>query len=347
MVNKKPLFFLIMSVSLLSIVACSRQNENGDKIYERTEFHMGTVIEIRIFDHGSDELLDQAFAKVVDLEQRLTVNASGSEVEAINEGAGIQPVKVSEEVFNLIQYALYYSKKSDGLFNATIGPLTRLWNIGFNDARKPRDSEIQTVLPLLNFENVTLDATELTVFLHEEGMRFDLGAIAKGFMADEVTSLLRENGVTRALVIMGGDLYALGGRADGSPWNIGIRNPFAIGREDSLVGTVPANNQAVATSGVYERYIEVNGQIYHHILNSETGYPFVNDLLGVSVVADTGVLAEAYTTVAFALGIEAGLAYIEDIPGVEAIFISRNQNIYLTSGLRATFNLLNEEFTIY
>ena len=332
-------------LGLMILIGCMTPQTEAP--HSRTEILMNTPVEIQIFTNGSDELLDKAFDLVTDLERRLTVNEVGSEVEDINQAAGISPVAVSEDTFHLIERSIYFSNYSAGRFNVAIGPLTKLWSIGFDNAQRPSDAEIQSVLPLLNYTNITLDADTQTVFLEEQGMRLDLGAIAKGFIADEVAGLLTAHDVERAIIIVGGDLLALGARANGDPWRIGIRNPTPNPNdEEFLIGTIPAINQAVATSGVYGRYLEIDGVVYHHTLNWRTGFPFETDVLSISVIADTGLLAEIYTTILFGKTIEAGLAYIESLDNVEAVLVSTNNEIYLTTGLRNDFVLIAEEFEI-
>ena len=335
-------------LGLIFLIGCTApQEENTEITYSRTEILMNTPVEIQIFNNGSNELLDDAFDLVADLERRLTVNDTGSEVEDINEAAGISPIAVSEDTFYLIERSVYFSSYSDGLFNVAIGPLTQLWSIGFDNAQRPDDDEIADILPLLNYLNITLDPNSQTVFLEEKGMRLDLGGIAKGFIADEVSSLLTDHDVDRALIIVGGDIFALGHNDTGDPWRIGIRNPILDpNSEQVLIGSIPAANQAVATSGVYERYIEVAGNIYHHTLDWQTGFPFETDILSISIVADTGLLAEVYSTVLFGKTIEEGLAYIESIDSIEAILISADKGIYLTTGLQENFVLLAEDFEI-
>ena len=326
--------------------------------HARVEFAMDSPISIRIFDIECNEtddddercgLLDEAFELIFELEHRWTVNDVGGEVERINEMAGLEPVAVEAHTFYLIEQAIYYSIYSDGLFNAAIGPLTRMWNISMDGARRPSDDEIAAVLPLLDPTRVTLDEVASTVFLEEKGMRLDLGGIAKGYMADLVAELFITNGIDRALLIIGGEVIAIGGRSDGTPFRIGIHTPFAEEHSGDLVGTVPAYHQAVITSGTYNRYLayQETKTIYHHIFDSRTGLPFESDIVSMTIIADTGLLGEVYTTIVFALGINEGMAYVEAHPGLEAVFISRDNGIYLSSGLQDEFELiLNDEFEV-
>ena len=355
---------LLFGFSVLVLAGCGVNDTNlptsvpSSLEHSRIEISMDAPINIRIFDiechdtEADDErcgLLDEAFELIFDLERRFTVNDVGGEVERINEMAGIEPVAVEADTFYLIEQAIAYSIYSDGLFNAAIGPLTRMWNISMDGARRPSDDEIAAVLPLLDPTYVVLDSDARTVFLEKEGMRLDLGAIAKGYMADLVAALLISNGIDRALLIVGGEVMAIGGRHDGTPFRIGIHAPFPEEHSGDLVGTIPAYNQAVVTSGTYNRYLahQDTNMIYHHIFDSRTGLPFESDIVSVTVVADTGLLGEVYTTIVFAMGLEAGLDYVEAHPNIEAMFISRDNGVYLSSGLQDEFELiLEDEFEV-
>jgi len=350
---------------ILLLVGCNNNyasvptNQIADLQHSRTEMLMGGLIEITIFDIqclGEDieikcSLLDAAFELVFDMEQRFTVNIDGGEVENINEMAGIQPVAVKADTFNLIEQAIYYSIYSEGLFNATVGPLTSMWNIGLPGTRRPSDIEIEAVLPLLDPTRVILDAVNGTVFLSDVGMRLDLGAIAKGYMADIVAEFFLDNGIERALVVIGGEVLAVGGRRDETPFRVGIRNPFVDDgspANDYLVGSLPVYNQAAVTSGTYNRYLahQDTRNFYHHIFDSRTGFPFESDIVSITVIADTGLLGEVYSTIVFAMGIEAGLTYVEANPAIEAMIISGDGGIYLSSGLAGFELRLEDEFEI-
>ena len=353
---KKTVFLL--GLLILFLTACNNNNENSPVQvlqHSRKEILAWGPIEISIFDiECTDDykdarciLLDDAFESIFDMDRRFTVNDVGGEVERINEMAGIEPVEVQADTFYLIEQAIYYSIYSDRLFNATIGPLTSMWNIAMPGTRRPSDEEIEAVLPLLDPTRVVLDDDASTIFLSDVGMRLDLGAIAKGYMADVVADLFINNGVNRALLIVGGEVLAIGGRYDGSPFNIGIRNPFSDDESpenDYLVGVLPVYNQALATSGTYSRYFAHQDTLtfYHHIFDSRTGLPFDTDIVSMTIIADTGLLGEVYSTIVFAMGIEAGLAYVEAHPGIEAMFISADNGIYLSSGLQDKFILRSE-----
>ena len=354
----KKIIFLLGLIMLILTGCDSSANspaQFSNQQHSRVEILMGGPIEIRIFDIECTEaftddrcnLLDEAFERIFDMERRWTVNDVGGEVERINEMAGIEPVEVQADTFYLIEQAIYYSIYSDSLFNAAIGPLTSMWNIAMPGTRRPNDEEIEAVLPLLDPTRVVLDAEASTVFLSDMGMRLDLGAIAKGYMADVVAEFFLDNGISRALMIVGGEVVAIGGRYDGTPFNIGIRNPFSDDEspiDDYLVGTLPLYNQALVTSGTYSRYLahQDTQTFYHHIFDSRTGFPFDTDIVSITIIADTGLLGEVYTIIAFAMGTYAGLAYVEAHPNLEGMFISADNGIYLSTGLQDEFSLRSE-----
>jgi len=175
-------------------------------------------------------------------------------------------------------------------------------------------------------------------------MIIDLGAIAKGYAADEIVKLLKDNGVSSAIIDLGGNIFVLGKKQDGSPWKVGVQNPEKSGSD--TIGFVTASDKSIVTSGVYERYFEFEGKSYHHILNPETGYPYEKDVLGVSIVSDTSIDGDSLSTTLFALGVDEGLKLIESLDGVNAIFITRDHNLHLSSGFKDIFTLTNDDFKI-
>ncbi|MCL1949672.1 MAG: FAD:protein FMN transferase [Turicibacter sp.] len=344
----------ILIFALFVLGACSAPSQSQTR-FERQELLMGTAVRVRIDVEPSsgidaESILDEAFQKIEGLEQLLTVNdeEAPSEILEINRQAGIEPVQVSETAFSLIEEAVRYTQMSNGTFNVAIGPLVKLWNINFEGARRPDDEEIIEALPLLDFNKVILNTGDRTVFLEEPGMRLDLGGIAKGFVADYIASFLQDEGIESALLDMGGDLFLLGSTRQGNPWKVGIQNPHARRNPgaSNLVGRIPVINQGVVTSGVYERYVEVDGVHYHHILDSTTGFPFSTGLVSVTVISDRAVDGEGYTTILFGKGLDGGLEFVESLDNVEAIFITDTDEVVVSSGLVGQFTLTSDEFTL-
>ena len=172
----------------------------------------------------------------------------------------------------------------------------------------------------------------------------DLGSIAKGYAADEISRILTENNVNSAIIDLGGNIYAHGIKPSGQDWNIGIQNPFST--RGDIIGVLKVKNKTVVTSGIYERYIEKDGVKYHHLLNPNTGYPFENNIAGVSIITDKSIDADALSTTVFAKGLEEGLKFVETLPNVDAIFITKDNKVYITNGIRDSFTLENEDFTL-
>ncbi|EAG3581222.1 FAD:protein FMN transferase [Listeria monocytogenes] len=348
---------IIISVIILALVvsACGNSSKETksepsdskklmDQPYSKTDFLMGTVVTLKIYDKGKEDVLDKGFDRIKDLAAKITTSDSEktSEVDKINEQAGKKPVKVSKDVYYLIQEGLKYSENSGGSFDITIGPLTSLWHIGFSDARKPSQAEIDAVLPLINYKDVKMNDKDQTVYLEKEGMELDLGAIAKGFITDETLKVFKENKVTISIIDLGGNIYVQGNNPNGNKWNVGIQDPFSP--RGSVIGKLPESNMSIVTSGIYERYLEVDGKTYHHILDPKTGYPFDNDIAGVSIVSKKSIDGDGLSTATFSKGVKGGMDYIEQFEGVDAIFISKEKKVYETSGLKGQFELTDKDF---
>lgn len=272
----------------------------------------------------------------------MTINKENSEVIQINSKSGIDFVKVSDETFYVIERGKHFSEISNGRFDISIGPIVKLWNIGTEEARVPSKEEIEEKKKLVNYKNVLLNEEEKSVMLKEKGMLLDLGGIAKGYAADVITDILKDSRVKHAIINLGGNVFAFGAKTSGEPWKIGIQNPQS--ERGEYIGIVNIVDKTVVTSGIYERYFEENGKRYHHILDPEAGYPIENNLMGVSIIADKSIDADSLSTSVFALGIKEGMELIEDIEDVEAIFITRDFEVYATSGLKDNFKLTDPNF---
>lgn len=340
--NKIKIFLLLCVTLAAPLSGCGRNNTEP---VEKTEVILGTPCTIKLYDHPSDSTFTKVFDRLKEIEDKMSINKEMSEVIDINNNAGIRYAKVSDDTFEVIKKGLYYSSLYDK-FDITIGPLVKLWNISFDNAvnaRIPSDEEIKERIPLVNYKNVLLNESEKKVMLKEKGMMIDLGGIAKGYAADEAVKILKENGVEHAIVNLGGNVMTLGGRPDGNPWTIGIQHPFS--QRGSYVGTVKVNNQTVVTSGIYERYIEVDGKIYHHILDKSTGYPIDNNLLSVTIITNKSVDGDGLSKV-FGLGVEKGMEFIQDLENTEAIFITKDNKIFITKGLKDNFVLTDTSFQL-
>ena len=264
---------------------------------------LGTVCTVNLYEDGSDRLYDLVFECLDQIDSEFSLNNPDSEINKINEAAGKNPVEVSADVSRVLEAALYYAEKSDGVFDPTIGPLVKLWGINTPNERVPSQEEIEKKLSLVDWKKVQLEKSndKATVFLEEPGMILDLGGIAKGFAADEICSILKKEKVKRAIIDLGGNILVWGNKPDGTPWKVGIKNPYNEALDPPVILKVEGGT-SVVTSGVYERYFEQDGIVYHHILNPKTGYPVQNGLLSSTVVCSSSMAADALSTTSFLLG---------------------------------------------
>ena len=314
------------------------------RIYAYSAVLMGSPILLKLFDHN-EGLASRVFRLIKQQENIFTVNRHDSDVMAINHAAGSHAVVVSAPVFDLIRCAKAVSQLPESSFNFTIGPLVKRWKIGFSGHSVPDASDLQALLALTDPDDVILDEPSRSVFLQKAGMEIDLGAIAKGHIADVVRDYLHQEKVTDALINLGGNVQTLGAGAEGA-WAIGLKKPFST--PDALVGVINVKGKSVVTSGIYERYFESEGQRYHHILDPKTGYPLDNELLSVTVISDDSIDGDIYTTLLYGMGVEKSLACLKNIPQIEAIFVTKDQQVIFSSQRQFTFTLLDNSFrTLY
>jgi len=374
MFNKKNLLrTLSVFLCLLCIVACSTnggqlsqgEKENNqsntsssdDKAVEKDIedkiksmggqfFFLNSILTLDIFDEGLDKakINQEVEDRVRELENKLSTKIATSEVSKINDNAGVDKVAVSDDTFTVIKEALKYGKISQGKFDITVGNLVDLWGIGTENEKVPSKDEIQKSLATVGYNKIEIDENNKTVYLKEKGMKIDLGAIAKGYVADDIVKILEKDGVKSAIINLGGNVYVYGNKG-GKNFKIGIRNPLAPDPNDYL-GIYQSQNESVVTSGVYERFFEKDGKRYHHILSTSDGYPIDNNLISTSIITKNSMDADALSTTTFALGLEEGLKLIENTPNTEAMFITSDKKIYMTSGMKEKFELKNSDFTI-
>jgi thiamine biosynthesis lipoprotein len=300
-----------------------------------------------LYENGTPALYDRLFARLGEIDALMSATRPDSELSLINAGAGAAPVSVSPELMAVLEKARYFAEISGGAFDPTVGPLVRLWNIGSDTAAVPEAAEIADALGLINWQDMILDRTRGTVLLSKPGMALDLGAIAKGYAADELAGILREAEIPGAIIDLGGNIYAFGTRPPESagaatrPWRIGIQNP--LDDRGVYAGVVELWNCSVVTSGVYERFFLYNGKRYHHILDTVTGFPVENGLVSVTVIAPSSMDADALSTALFTLGYEKGRALAEK-EGVQALFIFGDKTIRKTGN--GIFKLSDNSFRI-
>jgi thiamine biosynthesis lipoprotein len=334
--------FVIILVAVL-LTSCGRTK--AENPVTKTNFLLDTLIQITAYGDNASNAIDQAYDRINDIQKKMTASGDDSEVIDINKKAGKDFQKVSPDTFYVIKKGLYYSQSSHGRFDITIGPLVKLWGIGTDKARVPSRAEIKNALGHINYKNVVLNENENSVMLKEPGMAIDLGAIAKGYAADEVVRILKANGIKSAAADLGGNIYVLGKKPNGSPWKIGIQDPFEP--RGNTFATVDVADKTLVTSGVYERYFIKDGKRYHHILDTSTGYPVDNGLVSVTIISDSSIDADGLSTTVFALGLKDGMKYVEKVPHIEAVFVTKDRKVYTSSGIeKYNFKIINSQFRL-
>ncbi|GHU49577.1 FAD:protein FMN transferase [Spirochaetia bacterium] len=340
--------------------ACTRQEEPALAAGPQTEFVLGTVCSVNLYQFGSKERYSNVFALLRDLEYTLSATMPGTLLDTINQKSGLEPVSITSELYSLLETSLWYAQRTEGAFDPAIGPLVKLWGIGTDKGRRPGPDEIAEKLLLTDYRKVRLarsanDERSGSVFLEDTGMALDLGAIAKGYAADVVADFLRQEGVEYALIDLGGNILVLGSRppsgntdARNAPWRIGIQDPLE--QRGTFLGVMELSDKSLVTSGVYERFMEHEDKRYHHILSSRDGYPVKNGLIAVTVAADRSTDADALSTSLFALGYEKALAFLESAElkaqagQVYAVFVFADRRICLSRGTERLFQLRSSQY---
>ena len=325
---------LILAVCLL-LSACGVLQENAS--VSDTAFLLDTTVTITIYGTRSTDLLDECFDEIRRLENLLSTAVEGSDIQRINDAAGGAFITVSSETLHVLKRAQEISALTGGAFDITVGPLVNLWNIRGSTGTVPDEAQISAAQSLVGYENLEISGN--SVRLARAGMCIDLGAIAKGYIGQQIRELLLREGAEHALIDLGGNILAVGGHTDGSPFRIGIQDPFRP--TGTACAAVSAADTCVVTAGDYERYFESGGVRYHHILDPETGAPARSGLSGVTIVASDCELADALSTAVFILGAEDGLPLIESLEGIECVLIADDGTVTVSSGLEDLFELLS------
>lgn len=326
----KKHFISAMLSALLFLTGCSA--ESSPEPVQGTFFAMDTMMDFTIY--GESGLIDQSESLIASLESLVSVTDTGSELYAINQtGSGTLTGKAS----SLMEQALEICRRTDGALDLSIYPIVRAWGFTTGSYQVPDEAEIQALLPLVDYRKIQYDAATGTVTL-PEGMEIDLGSVAKGYAGQLAAQMLREHGVQSALLNLGGNVQTVGTKPDGSPWQIGIKDPQG---EDAMM-VLSVEDQAVVTSGGYERYFEQDGQTYWHIMAPSTGHPADSGLISVTIVGDEGVVCDGLSTALFVMGLEKAADLWAQSGDFEAVFVTASGEVYITEGLRDRFALTEQ-----
>ena len=309
-------------------------------VYNKALKLMGNRFQISVVAENetwANERIDAAIGEIQRIEKLLTTFSNDSETSLINENAGIAPVKVSRETYELIERSTRISRVTQGAFDITYGSVDkRLWNFDTNMKSLPDKETARKRVDLINYRNIILDNENATVFLKKKGMRIGFGGIGKGYAAEKAKQVMQEMGVESGIVNASGDLTCWGHQPNGKPWTIGIVNPNAAGQVFSCMNVT---NMAIATSGNYEKYIMVNGKKYSHTIDPRTGLP-VTGIKSVTIITPNAEISDAMATPVMIMGIKAGINMVNQIKDMEAILIDDHDKIYTSDNIRLSLNAI-------
>ena len=326
MTNRKTMTvvcYLLGLAVLITFAVFYQKKEKQAEPISATAFKLNTIVTVTIYDSKNQKLADEAVALCDKYEKLFSRTMESSELYQLNHGTLPKEGNafvLSEETAKLIQKGLEYGKVSDGAFDIAIEPVSSLWD--FTSGKKDIPSQ-EDISNLLTFA--------------KEGMGLDLGAIAKGYIADRIKDYLLEQGVKSATINLGGNVLCVGEKPEGTPFKIGIQKPFSDRSETIAVMNI--SDKSVVSSGIYERYFEKDGKIYHHILNPATGYPYDNHLVSVTIISDKSVDGDGLSTSCFALGLDKGMELINSLPDVQAVFITDDYELHYSDGFEEEISM--------
>ncbi len=331
------LFFLV-----LFQWACTTDFSKDNPTLTKNALGMNTLIQISIYDEEIDEqILDEAFDYALELENRLSRYVPDSDIAKINGSAGVGYVQVQAETVDLIEKCMDYSEQTEGAFDITLGALTDLWGIAVGKNHIATQEEIDEALRHVGYENILINRDDNAIMLAKQGVILDLGAVGKGYISEKVREFLLEKGVERAIINFGGNIVLIGKNKNDKPFRVGIQEPFNDRGE--YLAVVSSEKTALVSSGSYERNFRGDdGTLYHHIMNPFDGRPVQNGLSQVTIVCDDATRADILSTAVFVMGVERGLAYIEQLDDVQAVLVTDEKKVIVTDGLKDNLELLKK-----
>ncbi|MGN0132789.1 MAG: FAD:protein FMN transferase [Lachnospiraceae bacterium] len=328
LITKYPGILFPLCLLLFSLTGCTVPTANNTSVQD-TVIAFDTVVTITLYGTDDTDTLQGALDLCRSYENLFSRTVPGSDVYRINHADG-EPVSVSPETITLIRQSLSYSKLTDGAIDITIAPVKDLWDFSSADRNAdktalPDENALSEALSHVDYTGIRYDEAACTVTLTDPDAQIDLGFIAKGYIADKIKEYLISHGITSATVNLGGNVLTIGNKPDGTPFKIGIEKPFET---NTPIEVLSISDQSVVTSGIYERYFQIDDMIYHHILDPKTGYPVSNDLLSVTIISDSSMEGDALSTTCLMLGLTDAQALINSLDGIEAVFITKDYAIH-------------------
>lgn len=330
---------IAVTLFIILMITCGCTNRNTP--VEKLSFQMGTIISMKAYGENAQKAEAQITDMIKEIEDTMSVNITSSAISQLNMQSGSsKSIKLNDDILYVLQTAKKYSELSDGALDVTIYPLVKEWGITTDNPKVPSEDTIKRLLKLVDFKQLSINKVDKSVELPLRGSMVDLGAIAKGYTADEGIRIFKENGIKSAFINLGGNVSVLGSKPDGTSWEVGIQNPR--GADGEYIGILKLKDKTVVTSGDYEKFFEKDGVRYHHILDPKTGYPGNSDLISSTIVTEKSIEADALSTATFVLGLEKSKVLLKKLNGVEAIFITKDKKIHITEGLKQYFELKDE-----
>lgn len=305
-------------------------HSSAQVVHKRTTFMLGSPFEMTVVAKDTVQAngyIEAAITEVKRIENLISDWIPTTQISKVNQNAGVQPVKVDREVYELVERALKISKLTNGAFDISYASMDRIWKFDGSMKEMPTEEAIKKSVAKVGYQNIILNEKESTIFLKNEGMKLGLGGIGQGYIADKIKALLLSQGCKSGIVNVSGDIFAWGKQPDGKPWTAAIVNPM---NKNKVFATFPLEDSAVETSGSYEKFVTFNGKRYSHIIDPRTGYP-ATGIVSVSVFAKTTEIADALATGIFVLGVEVGLDLINQLKGIECIIVDE-QGVVHASG---------------
>lgn len=335
------MFSAVILFILISVFITGKYEKHE---YIKSSYALGTLINLRAIGRNAEKAVGEVLERLNDIDDKMSAFKEESEISKITVSAGNKAERVSYDTYFVIKKALEYSKILEGTFDPTIRPLVKLWSIGTKEEKIPEEAEIRTAMELVNYNDVLLDEDKHSIMLKQKKQALDVGGIAKGFAADEAHDIFLKHKIKSALIDLGGNIFALGCKQDKTPWKVGIQNPF--NSRGDFLGILDVENKSIVTSGNYERYFMKDGKRFHHIIDPKTGYPSESKIISATIISDNSIDGDGLSTGIYILGVDKALNIIEAIRGVDAILVTEDKKVYMTSGVKEIFMLTNEEFTL-
>ncbi|MCW1148755.1 FAD:protein FMN transferase [Flavobacterium lacisediminis] len=320
---RKGLILLLLATQTLSF---------GQQIFKKKQSLLGSPFEITVVAKDSIQgnlFSDLAIAEVKRIENLISDWIPSSQISKVNQNAGVSPIKVDKEVYDLVDRATKISKLTSGAFDISYASMDKIWKFDGSMTAMPTEEAIKKSVEKVGYQNIILNPKDTTIYLKNKGMKLGLGGIGQGYIADKIKVLLQEKGCDSGLVNVSGDINTWGKQPNGNPWTVGIVNPM---NKNKVFATFPLDDSAVETSGSYEKYVTFNGKRYSHIIDPRTGYP-ATGIISVSVFAKQTELADALATGIFVMGVEVGLDLVNQLKGIGCIIVDDKGGIHVSNNI--------------